>query len=96
MGEGWAETRFLKPGIAVTFAPCNITMEVKSVAMHHEASAEVLPGDNVGFNMKNVSVKDIRRGNVAGDSKNDLPSEVGSFISQVSGPPRGILLGWPH
>merc|ERR1711939_1165022 len=29
-----------------------------------------LPGDNVGFNVKNVSVKDIRRGNVCGDSKN--------------------------
>uniref|UniRef100_A0A4D5RA91 Translation elongation factor EFTu-like domain-containing protein n=1 Tax=Homo sapiens TaxID=9606 RepID=A0A4D5RA91_HUMAN len=45
--------------------------EVKSVEMHHEALSEALPGDNVGFNVKNVSVKDVRRGNVAGDSKND-------------------------
>ena len=28
--------------------------------MHHEALAEALSGDNVGFNVKNVSVKDIR------------------------------------
>uniref|UniRef100_A0A673H208 Eukaryotic translation elongation factor 1 alpha 1 n=1 Tax=Sinocyclocheilus rhinocerous TaxID=307959 RepID=A0A673H208_9TELE len=42
-----------------------------------------LPGDNVGFNVKNVSVKDIRRGNVAGDSKNDPPQEAASFTAQV-------------
>ncbi|XP_064445841.1 elongation factor 1-alpha, somatic form-like [Mirounga angustirostris] len=80
---GRVETGFLKPSMVVTFAPCNITTEVKSVEMHHEALAEALPGDNVGFNVKNVSVKDIRRGYVAGDSKNDPPLEVASFVSQV-------------
>uniref|UniRef100_A0A452QYL9 Elongation factor 1-alpha n=1 Tax=Ursus americanus TaxID=9643 RepID=A0A452QYL9_URSAM len=80
---GRVETGFLKPGMVVNFAPCNITTEVKSVEMHHEALAEALPGDNVGFNVKNVSVKDIRRGYVAGDSKNDPPLEVASFVSQV-------------
>ncbi|XP_004377187.1 elongation factor 1-alpha, somatic form-like [Trichechus manatus latirostris] len=80
---GRVETGFLQPGMVVTFAPCNITTEVKSVEMHHEALAKALPGDNVGFNVKNVSVRDIRRGNVTGDSKNDPPSEVGSFLSQV-------------
>uniref|UniRef100_A0A4X1VYQ7 Elongation factor 1-alpha n=1 Tax=Sus scrofa TaxID=9823 RepID=A0A4X1VYQ7_PIG len=80
---GRVETGILKPGMVVTFAPCNITTEVKSVEMHHEALAEALPGDNVGFNVKNVSIKDIRRGNVTGDSKNDPPLEVGSFLAQV-------------
>uniref|UniRef100_A0A6I8P4H4 Elongation factor 1-alpha n=1 Tax=Ornithorhynchus anatinus TaxID=9258 RepID=A0A6I8P4H4_ORNAN len=80
---GRVETGFLKPGMVVTFAPCNVTTEVKSVEMHHEALAEALPGDNVGFNVKNVSVKDIRRGNVAGDSRNDPPMEAGSFTAQV-------------
>lgn len=37
----------------------------------------------MGFNVKNVSVKDIRRGNVAGDSKNDPPMEASSFVAQV-------------
>ena len=32
--------------------------------------AVFLPKDNVGFNVKNVSVKDIKRGYVASDSKN--------------------------
>ncbi|KAF8290387.1 elongation factor 1-alpha [Trypanosoma cruzi] len=65
------ETGTMKPGDVVTFAPANVTTEVKSIEMHHEQLAEATPGDNVGFNVKNVSVKDIRRGNVCGNSKND-------------------------
>lgn len=51
--------------------------------MHHESLPEALPGDNVGFNVKNVSVKEIRRGNVAGDSKNDPPLASENFLAQV-------------
>ncbi|CAG5124283.1 unnamed protein product [Candidula unifasciata] len=80
---GRVETGVLKPGMLVTFAPANVTTEVKSVEMHHEALPEAGPGDNVGFNVKNVSVKDIRRGNVAGDSKNDPPKATKSFYAQV-------------
>jgi elongation factor 1-alpha len=49
---GRVETGVLKPGTVVTFAPCMITTEVKSVEMHHEALTEAVPGDNVGFNVK--------------------------------------------
>merc|ERR1712184_174582 len=58
-------------------------MVVKSVEMHHAQIPEGLPGDNVGFNVKNVSVKDIRRGNVCSDSKNDPACESKSFNAQV-------------
>ena len=81
---GRVETGVLKPGMVVSFAPVNVTTEVKSVEMHHEALSEALPGDNVGFNVKNVSVKDVRRGNVAGDSKNDPPMEAAGFTAQVT------------
>ncbi|PAA89927.1 hypothetical protein BOX15_Mlig016496g1 [Macrostomum lignano] len=80
---GRVETGILKPGMVVTFAPQILSTEVKSVEMHHEQLAEAVPGDNVGFNVKNVSVKDIRRGNVCGDSKNDPPKETGDFVAQV-------------
>jgi len=80
---GRIETGILKPGMVVTFAPSNVTTEVKSVEMHHEQLTEGVPGDNVGFNVKNVSVKEIRRGNVAGDSKNDPPAGAASFTAQV-------------
>ncbi|XP_056268516.1 elongation factor 1-alpha-like [Pseudoliparis swirei] len=80
---GRVETGIIKPGMVVTFAPCNLSTEVKSVEMHHESLLQAEPGDNVGFNIKNVSVKDIRRGNVAGDSKNDPPMGAESFKAQV-------------
>jgi len=80
---GRVETGILKPGAVVTFAPAGVTTEVKSVEMHHVQLPEAVPGDNVGFNVKNVSVKDIRRGNVCGDSKQDPPQETADFLAQV-------------
>ncbi|EPS41368.1 hypothetical protein H072_4738 [Dactylellina haptotyla CBS 200.50] len=80
---GRVETGVIKAGMVVTFAPANVTTEVKSVEMHHEQLAEGVPGDNVGFNVKNVSVKEIRRGNVCGDTKNDPPLGAASFNAQV-------------
>jgi len=80
---GRVETGVLKPGMVVTFAPTGVTTEVKSVEMHHTALLEANPGDNVGFNVKNISVKDIKRGNVAGDSKNDPPQQTSDFVAQV-------------
>ena len=80
---GRVETGILKPGMNVCFAPQGVTTEVKSVEMHHEALTQALPGDNVGFNVKNVSVKDIRRGNVASDASNNPAKEAASFDAQV-------------
>jgi len=80
---GRVETGILKPGMNVTFAPSGLSTDVKSVEMHHEALQEAIPGDNVGFNIKGLSVKEIRRGNVAGDTKNDPPKEVETFLAQV-------------
>jgi elongation factor 1-alpha len=80
---GRVETGVIKPGMVVTFAPSGVTTEVKSVEMHHESLPEAGPGDNVGFNVKNVTVKDIRRGYVASDSKNDPAKEAASFLAQV-------------
>ena len=80
---GRVETGIIKPGMVCTFAPVQITTEVKSVEMHHESLPEAVPGDNVGFNVKNVSVKDIRRGNVCGDSKKDPPKGASTFFAQV-------------
>merc|ERR1712117_459301 len=80
---GRVETGILKPGMVVNFAPTGPTTEVKSVEMHHEALTEAVPGDNVGFNVKNVSVKEIKRGNVCSDSKSDPAKEAEDFKAQV-------------
>merc|ERR1712072_693273 len=79
---GRVETGVIKPGMVACFAPTGLETEVKSVEMHHESMPEATPGDNVGFNVKNVSVKEIRRGNVASDSKND--------------PAKGPSTSWPR
>jgi elongation factor 1-alpha len=80
---GRVETGILKAGMVVHFSPANISTECKDVEMHHEKLEQAVPGDNVGFNVKNVSVKDIKRGMVCGDSKNDPPKEATTFLAQV-------------
>jgi len=80
---GRVETGIIKLGMTVMFSPAQVSTEVKSVEMHHEQLESAQPGDNVGFNVKNVSVKDIRRGMVTGDIKNDPPLPSGSFDAQV-------------
>jgi len=86
---GRVETGYIKAGMTAYFAPTGLSTEVKSVEMHHESVPEANPGDNVGFNIKNISVKDIRRGNVAGDIKNDPPRGADNFDAQV------IIMGHP-
>ena len=80
---GRVETGSLKAGMVVTFGPMAVTTEVKSVEMHHEMVDEAVPGDNVGFNVKNLSVKDIKRGYVCSDSKNDPCKDTEMFVAQV-------------
>ena len=58
--------------MVVTFAPNGPTTEVKSVEMHHEALTEANPGDNV----KNVSVKDLKRGFVASKPRYSVLSSI--------------------
>merc|ERR1712042_257033 len=75
---GRVETGVIKPAMVAVFAPGGVTTEVKSVEMHHESLAEGVPGDNVGFNVKNVSVKEIlqkidRR---SGKATEDFPKMV--------------------
>jgi len=80
---GRVETGVIKPGIVVTFAPNGLQTEVKSVEMHHTSMPQAEPGDNVGFNVKNISVKDIRRGYVASNSKEDPACGTANFTAQV-------------
>eukprot|EP00057_Strongylocentrotus_purpuratus_P007097 XP_011661571.1 PREDICTED: elongation factor 1-alpha, oocyte form-like [Strongylocentrotus purpuratus] len=82
---GRVESGTIKAGMIARFAPANLTTEVKSVEMHHETLEKALPGDNVGFNVKNVSIKDIRRGMVCGESKDNPPMAAKSFQAQVCG-----------
>jgi len=80
---GRVETGILKPNMMVNFAPVGLVTEVKSVEMHHEALTEAVPGDNVGFNCKNISVKDVKRGFVASNANDDPAKGCETFSAQV-------------
>ena len=80
---GRVETGTLKPGMTVKFSPSDITTEIKTIEMHHEVLPQANPGDNVGFNVKGVTVKDLRRGFVCSDT-NDKPAQCCvDFSAQV-------------
>lgn len=80
---GRVETGIMKPGMHINFAPTSIESEVKSIEMHHVNLAQAEPGDNIGFNVKNVAVKDIHKGYVASNIAHHPASAVESFDAQV-------------
>jgi len=80
---GRVETGVIKPGMSICFGPVDKVTDCKSVEMHHEQMTQAFPGDNVGFNIKNVSVKELRRGYVASDAKNSPACEANSFEAQL-------------
>jgi elongation factor 1-alpha len=79
---GRVETGVLKPDSKVIFMPSGKTGEVKSIEMHHVRIDEALPGDNIGFNVKGISRKDISRGEVMAILP-DVPTVVKEFIGQI-------------
>src|SRR2546427_11820479 len=79
---GRIETGVLKPNMKVHFQPADKVGEVKTIEMHHEAILEAVPGDNVGFNVRGLDKKDLRRGDVAGPVDNP-PTVAKSFTAQI-------------
>lgn len=77
------EANVLQPGLVLTFAPVNVTTEVKSVELHHLALSEVLPEDSVGFCVKNLPIKAVDPSSMAGDGNNDPPMKAAGFMAQV-------------
>lgn len=79
---GRVETGVMKVGDKVTFQPSNVTGEIKSIESHHETIPEAGPGDNIGFNVRGVEKKQIKRGDVMGKPDNP-PTVVKSFTAQI-------------
>ncbi|ACV25080.1 translation elongation factor EF-1 subunit alpha [Methanocaldococcus fervens] len=79
---GRVETGILKPGDKVVFEPAGVQGEVKSIEMHHEQIPQAEPGDNIGFNVRGVSKKDIKRGDVCGHPDNP-PTVADEFVAQI-------------
>lgn len=79
---GRVETGIMKKDDKIIFEPADVAGEVKSIEMHHEEVNEALPGDNIGWNVRGVGKKDIRRGDVCGHP--DKPPMVAKeFKAQI-------------
>lgn len=79
---GRVETGILKQNTNIVFMPSGAKGEVKKIEMHHQEIPQAIPGDNVGFNVKGVDKKDIRRGEVVGYA--DKPPTVAEeFTAQI-------------
>jgi len=79
---GRVETGVMKPGDNVVVMPSGASGEVKKIEMHHQELTIANTGDNVGFNLKGVEKKDIKRGDVLGP-KSDPPTVAEEFTAQV-------------
>ncbi|MHA1265209.1 MAG: translation elongation factor EF-1 subunit alpha [Candidatus Helarchaeota archaeon] len=79
---GRVETGVLKTGDKLIFMPSNVSGECRSIEMHHEQITEALPGDNIGFNVRGISAKEVKRGDVAGKVDNP-PTVAEEFEGQI-------------
>jgi elongation factor 1-alpha len=79
---GRVETGVMKPGDLIIIMPSGIKTDVKSIEMHHQALQKAEPGDNIGFNIKGVEKKDIKRGDVVGPANNP-PTVADEFTAQI-------------
>lgn len=79
---GRVESGVLKKGSKVLFVPSGKQGEVKSIEMHHKPLEKAEPGDNVGFNVRGVSAKEIRKGDVVGSPDNP-PTVAKEFTGQI-------------
>jgi len=79
---GRVETGVLKENDKLVFMPGNVQGEAKSIETHHVKVQKAEPGDNIGFNVRGIDRKDIRRGDVAGHPSNP-PTVAQEFIGQI-------------
>ncbi len=79
---GRVETGVLRVGDKVVFMPPGVVGEVRSIEMHHQPLQQAEPGDNIGFNVRGVSKKDVKRGDVVGHLDNP-PTVAEEFTARI-------------
>ena len=79
---GRVETGTMKPGDKIVVMPSGSPGEIKSIETHHTALPSAQAGDNIGFNLRGVDKKDIKRGDVMGTPGNP-PKVAKEFKAQI-------------
>jgi elongation factor 1-alpha len=67
---GRVETGRMRPNDKVVVMPSGAVGEVKSIETHHTQLESAEAGDNVGFNLRGIDKKQIKRGDVIGPVDN--------------------------
>lgn len=79
---GRVESGVLKVNDRIVFMPVGKVGEVRSIETHYMRLEKAEPGDNIGFNVRGVEKKDLKRGDVAGHL--DVPPTVADeFTARV-------------
>jgi len=95
---GRIETGVMKVGQNITIMPGGYTAEIRTIEMHHEQLQEAKPGDNVGVNIRGISMKDIKRGDVLGPKENPCTVVNTTGSMQIQGiviwHPTSIAVGY--
>lgn len=82
---GRVETGVLKKGDKIVIMPTGFEGEIRSIEMHHEEIPLAEPGDNVGFSIRGITMKDASRGDCLGHPTN-VPTVVfpnGKWTGQI-------------
>jgi len=79
---GRVETGTMKPGDKIVVMPSGAIGEIKSIETHHQEMPSAQAGDNIGFNLRGVEKKDIKRGDVMG-SPDKPPMVAKEFKAQI-------------
>ncbi|MBS3060577.1 MAG: translation elongation factor EF-1 subunit alpha [DPANN group archaeon] len=92
---GRVETGTVKAGDKVIIMPGNVTGEIKSIEMHHQQLPQAQSGDNIGFSLKGVDKKSIKKGDVIGHPDNP-PTVAEEFTAQIAvlNHPTAITVGY--
>ena len=82
---GRVETGVMKVGDQVSVAPTEFKGECRSIEMHHEAMQKAEPGDNIGFNIRGLKMKDAYRGCVVApvDDPCNVVRPDGAYTAQT-------------
>jgi len=67
---GRVETGVLKKGDKIIIMPTGFQGEIRSIEMHHEEIPQAEPGDNIGFSIRGITMKDASRGDCLGHPSN--------------------------
>ncbi len=79
---GRVETGVVKTNDKVIVMPSGVSGEVKSIETHHTQMDSAEAGDNIGFNLRGVDKKSIKRGDMIG-SASSPPTVVKEFEAQI-------------